>query len=619
MDSVPDVNSGGRVFFREAAHTIDIVPGETLLDCARRAAVPLASSCGGAGTCLTCMIRITDGFAPEPSDADRRVFSKKSIATGWRRACQVRLSASCKVHVPARSATVGAVRILEDGDLKVTPDPLVKSWRIKVCMDRRGSGQGLDDVLFEAINSRVEGRCRTIDPMVMPSPCTVESPESHKLMAVVRHGELINLTPAQNPVLGLAVDLGTSSVGAFLVDMRRGKVIASEGCGNPQSLFGDDIVTRLNAAVGDDDTATELQRQIIRSINQLTRNLTVATDAAPSDVADIVIAGNSAMQHFLLGLPIAGLARAPFVSTMRRAVDMKARQLGFEAAPGAYVHVFPGIAGFIGGDHVAALLAYETRRVEGVSLLLDIGTNTEISLIRDDQILAVSSPSGPALEGGEITWGMRAMPGAIESVAWTDGALVLHTIDNQSAEGLCGSGVIDLVATLLEIGATNFRGRLQADHPRVREQDGMLEFVLVDESERDGPAITFRQDDMRAVQLAKAAIRAGIDTLLDAADIDASKLEQVAIAGAFGAYIRIESAIAIGLLPDLSRERFEQIGDAAGLGARLATVSYPLRARASQLARRVQNVEMAGTPRFQRCFARQINFTQRDKEQTLGR
>lgn len=314
------------------------------------------------------------------------------------------------------------------------------------------------------------------------------------------------------------------------------------------------------------------------------------------------------MQHFLLGLPVTGLARAPFVSTMRGGVDVKARHLGLEAAPGAYVHVFPGIAGFVGGDHVAALLAFETRGVKGTSLLLDIGTNTEISLLRGNKILTVSCPSGPALEGGEISWGMRAMPGAIEAVYLVDGKLAYKTIEDRPAEGLCGSGVIDLVAKLLQVGAINFRGRLSADHARVREQRGMREFVIVDETERDGPAITFHQDDMRAVQLAKASIRAGIDTLLAAANIEAHELELVAIAGAFGTFISVESAIAIGMLPDIPLDRFEQIGDAAGLGARLAAVSCPLRARAAQLARQVQHVEMAGTARFQSSFVRRINF-----------
>ncbi len=608
MHSDSGIISGGQVFFCEAAQAVDIFPGETLLDCARRAGVPLASSCGGAGTCLTCMIRITDGVAPEPSDADQRVFSERSIQAGWRRACQVRLTASCKVHVPARSATVGAVRILEDGDLRVTPDPLVKSWRISVDMRERNSARGFDDMVISAVNRKVDGGCYSIDPQVMSEFGAIDRSMPLKLMAAIRLGELINLAPARQRVLALAVDLGTSSVGAFLIDLRRGKVIATEGCGNPQSLVGEDVVTRLNAAARDRTVSLKLQQLIIEGISQLTRKLTMATDTASGDIVDIVIAGNSPMQHFLLGLPVTGLVRAPFVSTMRGAVDVKARHLGLEAAPGAYVHVFPGIAGFVGGDHVAALLAFETRGVKGTSLLLDIGTNTEISLLRGSEVLTVSCPSGPALEGGEISWGMRAMPGAIETVYVVDGTLAYATIENRPAEGLCGSGVIDLVARLLQVGATNFRGRLSADHARVREQGGMREFVLVDETEREGPAITFRQDDMRAVQLAKASIRAGIDTLLAAADIDAHALEHVAIAGAFGTSISVESAIAIGMLPDLPRDRFEQIGDAAGLGARLAAVSYPLRARATQLARQVQHVEMAGTARFQSYFAKRINF-----------
>ncbi|MCQ3935336.1 MAG: hypothetical protein DPW23_10710 [Gammaproteobacteria bacterium] len=254
-------------------------------------------------------------------------------------------------------------------------------------------------------------------------------------------------------------------------------------------------------------------------------------------------------------------------------------------------------------------LTCQNPRLTNISApAIDIGTNTEISLLHAGAILTVSCPSGPALEGGEITWGMQAAAGAIERVALHQDLLELQTIDGAPAEGICGSGVLDTVAALLGAGIINHRGRLQPGYARVRDSGQVREFVLVAEGERNAPAIVFTQGDVRAVQLAKAAIRSGIDMLLQAAATTEAAIDHVVVAGAFGSYIAIDSAVAIGMLPDLPRDRFHQVGDAAGLGARLATLSHPQRARAAEIARQARHVGMAGSASFQRQFISRINF-----------
>ncbi len=596
------------ILFKPSDQSVESIEGETLLDSARRAAVPLSASCGGSGTCLSCMIRFTDGELPDPSDADRRVFSKKSLSNGWRRACQVWPVSGCTVRVPEKSSAVHIVRKLENGEIRIPPDPTVKTWRINLDGPHKDASIGGDDRLVDAINRRVPGRCRSVDPYVMRSLPDIRGEGPVKLLAAVRHGELVNVMPSNRRVLALAIDLGTTSIGGYLVDLRKGKTCAYEGVTNPQSTLGGDVVTRLNAAVRDAAVLQELQHLAISGINRLVRDLCQQAGADFSDISDVVIAGNSPMQHFLLGLPVGGLARAPFVSVMRGPADLKARDLGIDTAPGAYVHAFPGIAGFVGGDHVAALLAVESRGLKGRTLLLDIGTNTEISLLNEGKIQSVSCPSGPAFEGGEITWGMQAARGAIEGCEIHGAALQLRVIDGVPAEGICGSGVLDIMAMLKTSGAINHRGRLQCDHPCVRELDEGREFVLVDEEEREAPAIVFTQADIRSVQLAKAAVRTGVDMLLNTAGINERDIDHLVVAGAFGSYISIESAIAIGMLPMLPADRFEQIGDAAGLGARLAAISYPARARAVQIAREAQHIEMAGTQAFQKRFMRRINL-----------
>lgn len=598
------------ITFQPTGQVIEIHDGESLLDCARRGIVPLSSSCGGSGTCLSCMIRVVAGPPPEPSVADRHLFSAKLLADGWRRACQIWPRHGCTVLVPAKSAAVQTIRMPEHGDVRITPDPTVKTWRIRIDGPPENPARGVDDLLIDALNERGPARCRAADPDAVRAACALIGREPVRLLAAVRLGELVNIIPAGRKALALAVDLGTTSIGAFLLDLRRGRsaALCHAGITNPQAVLGGDIVTRLNIAVRESDRLQELQRLAIDGINRLARDLCRQIGSPTADISDVVITGNSAMQHFLLALPVEGLAHAPFAPALRGVADLKARDLGLAAAPAAGVHLFPGIAGFVGGDHVAALLALETRNLRGTVLLLDIGTNTEISLLRDRGILTVSCPSGPALEGGEIAWGMQAASGAIERAAIRDGTLALQTIDDVAPEGICGSGVLDIMAAFVEAGIINHRGRLQITHPRVREQSGSREFVLVTEEERGAPGIVFTQSDVRAVQLAKAAIRSGIDVLLQTAGIDDQAIDHVVVAGAFGSYMAIESAITIGMLPDLPAGRFEQIGDAAGLGARLAALSHPHRARAAQIARQARHIAMAGSAEFQRQFVRRINF-----------
>lgn len=610
MTSSPAGEPSRLVTFRPAGRALDILDGESVLDCARRGAVPLSSSCSGNGTCRSCLVHVVGGPVPEPTMADRHLLSQKLLADGWRRACQIWPREGCTVFVPVRSSAVHAVRSLEQGDVRIAPDPTVRTWRIRLDGEAQDPARGFDDRLIAAINHGGVARCRTAHPEAVRAAWALARTGQERLLAAVRLGELVNVLPARHRALALAVDLGTTSIGAFLVDLRKGRTSAlyQAGLSNPQVTLGADIVTRLNHAVRDAGCLQDLQRLAIDGINQLTATLCRKADVVATDICDVVIAGNSAMQHFLLGLPVDGLARAPFAPVQREAVDLRARDLRLFAAPAAGVHLFPGVAGFVGGDHVAALLALEAQDLRGTVLLLDIGTNTEISLRHEGRILTVSCPSGPALEGGEITWGMQAAPGAIERVAIRDGALELGTIDAAEPEGLCGSGVLDVTAALLKAGILNHRGRLQPGHARVRDTDCSREFVLVDEEERSAPGIVFTQSDVRAVQLAKAAIRSGIDMLLQAAEIGEQAIEHVVVAGAFGSYISMESAIAIGMLPDLPIGRFRQIGGAAGLGVRLAALSHPHRARAAEIAREAQHVGMAGSAAFQRQFVRRINF-----------
>jgi uncharacterized 2Fe-2S/4Fe-4S cluster protein (DUF4445 family) len=427
------------------------------------------------------------------------------------------------------------------------------------------------------------------------------------LHAHLRDGELIGVAPVGRRTLGLAVDLGTTNVAGFLVDLASGTHIATLGIENPQVAWGADVVSRMNHAIQGDAHAAELRQAVSAAINAVAHDLCASIGAETTDIVDVAICGNTAMHHLMLGLPVRQLGRAPFVAAVRDAMEVKARELDLGFCPGAYVHVAPNIGGYVGSDHVAALLATEEIwRETATALVMDIGTNTEISLIHHGAVTSVSCPSGPALEGGHISCGMRAAEGAIERVTVEDNRLAIETIGKRKPVGLCGSGVIDALAALRQTGITDERGRIGAEHPAIVEVDGMRAVALA-------PGISVTQHDVRAVQLAKAAIRTGIELLLRENGLEEDAIALAVIAGAFGSYIDVGNAVAIGLLPDLPLDRFKQVGNAAGAGVRQMLASRQARARARALAAACRYLELSTRDDFQKAFLHNIGFRKRPK------
>jgi uncharacterized 2Fe-2S/4Fe-4S cluster protein (DUF4445 family) len=372
---------------------------------------------------------------------------------------------------------------------------------------------------------------------------------------------------------------------------------------NPQISYGEDIVSRITRVIESPEEGKRLQNLAAGVINELAADLCAQAGAKPAEITDAVVAGNTAMHHLLLGLPVAQLALSPFVPAVSRALDIKARDLGLNFAPGTYTHLPPNIAGFVGADHVTMLLATGAWQAEGVLIAIDIGTNTEVSLVDNGKITSVSCASGPAFEGGHIKDGMRAARGAIERLRIDGSRLQYQTIEGAPPVGLCGSGILDAMAQLYLAGIIKDNGRMGDDHPQVRTLNSQREFVIVSEAERDGrPAIVVTQGDIRQLQLAKAAIRTGIQALLETNKRSEAEIDRVIIAGAFGSYIDVSSAMTIGMLPLLPPERFRQVGNAAGMGAKMALISRSKRAEARDIASQVNYVELASAPNFMHTF-----------------
>jgi uncharacterized 2Fe-2S/4Fe-4S cluster protein (DUF4445 family) len=515
------------------------------------------------------------------------------------------------VLVPPESLTAPQRTQVEGLEIAVEVEPPVRVYAVQVALLSQEDGDLKADA--ERLLDAIPQRSCEVDAEVLRAFSLRVREDGGQVNVAVRDApsEIVAvLAPSHRP-LGLAVDLGTTKIAAYLVDLQDGRTLASLGTMNPQIAYGEDLIARIVYANRGLAEATQLQELVVETVNHVAADMCDRVGADSADIVEAVVVGNTAMHHLFVRLPVAQLARAPYAPAVRSALDVKARDMGLRIAPGAYVHLLPNIAGYVGADHVAMLLATELARAEGVILALDIGTNTEICLAHQGVLTSVSCASGPAFEGAHIRHGMRAAEGAIERARWVDGRIEYQTIGGGPPVGLCGSGILDVLAQLVQAGVVDRRGRM-GERARVRGVGVQREFVLIDEDEQEAgrPAITFTQGDVRELQLAKGAMRAGIDVLLAANGLMAEDIDQIVIAGAFGTYIDVASAIAVGMLPALPLDRFRQVGNAAGTGARLALLSRSKRAEAEAIGRYVRYVELAQDPRFRKIFAQAMYLGQ---------
>ena len=593
-----------------AAYTIDFEPvgrreqcqdNETLLACARRCGIGIRSLCGGNGTCHSCKVQVLSGAVSKPTSNEIEVFTAQELKGGYRLACQTYPTSDCKLLVPPESISSPQRAQVEGLELSVRLDPPVRTYHLELPPPSLSDQRGDAERVLETLNQQVQ--CHTIDIEVLRSISSQLRSWNWQAQASVRNKEVIALDSSPSRQLGLAVDLGTTKIAGYLVDLSNGHTLAAKGIMNPQISYGEDVVSRISYVMGSPKKGRQMSRIVVKALNELAGDLCADIDSSRGQIVESVIVGNTAIHHLLLRLPVKQLAYSPFLPAVSEALDIKARDIGLHIAPGAYVHLLPNIAGFVGADHVAMLLAAEVNQADGLSLVLDIGTNTEVCLASDGKMTSVSCASGPAFEGGHIKDGMRAAGGAIEHFRMENGEVQFQTVDGAPPVGICGSGILDTLAQLYLNGVLSERGRMMDNHPRVRTCKGQREFVIVNEEERDGrPAITITQQDVRELQLAKAAIQTGIQVLLEAEKRSKEDIKQVIIAGAFGTYLDVSSAVVIGMLPSLPLNCFRQVGNAAGMGAKLALLSCDKRAEAQSIARQVGYIELATAPRFMPTF-----------------
>ncbi|MCB9078228.1 MAG: DUF4445 domain-containing protein [Anaerolineaceae bacterium] len=594
------------VDFEPIGKRVEVAPQTTLLDAAQAAGVNLSSACGGVGNCGQCRVTLLEGEISPPTEDEQYILSDVELRGGQRLACSAHIHSQVKIYVP-KSSLITTQRLQLDGlSGELTLDPIIHAYDLDVPAPTLHDPRSDLERIATALAPLHDQPDIVAEPAVVRQISALARQQNWCMAAFVRGAEIVGLAPLGARPVGLAVDLGTTKIAAYLVDLSTGQELAVSGGLNPQIGYGEDVISRLTYTRRHPDGGHALAVMVRQKLAELLDEMIQAAGVTRDQVADACIVGNTAMTHLLLELPVHQLAVAPYVAATGAAVDVKARELGLNIAPGAYVHLLPCIGGFVGADHVAMILASGLDRAEHVVLGIDIGTNSEIALAKPGQsfLASASCASGPAFEGAHISDGMRAAAGAIEAVKLTETDLQIKTIDDAPPVGLCGSGIVDAVAELRRWALINERGRFNRTNSRVSQGRHGSEFLLAPAQQSgSGRNVIITQDDVNEIQLAKGAIRAGLEALLQATGTDPDEVKEVIIAGAFGSFLNIKSAIDIGLFPSLPQARYKQVGNAAGVGAKWALLSRTVRTRAQQIAANTDYIELTTYPKFNRLFA----------------
>jgi uncharacterized 2Fe-2S/4Fe-4S cluster protein (DUF4445 family) len=605
------------ITFLPESRRIEVAPGERVLVAAWKSGVGIKSVCGGRAKCGSCLIEVDAAQAATLSAASAEELALLPAAPEgrqYRLACMAHVRGETRVSVPPESQALKSAPRKPYTVTRVALDPAVRRLALDIDGAYAEPPRPLEARIGAAL-ARTGARAGELPPAVLAG-YSLEAgfdAATHATATLVG-ARVIGLQAARHAGLyGLAIDIGTTSVVLFLCNLANGEILAVRTAGNPQAAYGEDVIARMTQVHEDPAMLGTLQKLLVEELNRLLDDACAETGVRRADVADAVIVGNPTMQHILLGINPEPLGRGPYLPVLGRGVEVEAASIGLAILPGAPVFVLPMPAGYIGGDTLAAVLTRGPDFYRGTHLLVDIGTNGEVVLAKDGVLTATSCATGPVYEGAHIRCGVRAAAGAIERV-WVDtqGMLRWAAIPADDAAdrdrrpvGLCGSGVISTVAALVEAGMVARDGRFAAPgaHAQVRADaaTGVSEALLVKGmASRTGRDIVFTQQDVRSVQLGKAALRAGIEILLREQGVE--QLDRIYLAGTFGNHLGPRDIVAIGLVPPLPVDRIESIGNAAGDGARMVLFNRRDRRRAHRLAARMRVVDLANRADFQDLF-----------------
>ncbi|MBV7329675.1 DUF4445 domain-containing protein [Chloroflexi bacterium TSY] len=654
-----------RIIFQPLGRQGDIVEGTTLLDAARQMGVEIESICGGRQTCGKCKIVVEEGefvkfgiasrmaHLSEPEEREQQYASRRDFTPDERLSCACQVEGPLVIRVPEESQMRKQVVRKAIGFARsISVNAVMRLYYVELppaeLKDHRGDWQRLQDELRSVHHlDNLQ-----IDPLILRTLQPALSRANRAITVTVwRDQKVVQIRSGfQENLYGIAIDVGTTTIAGHLCHLRTGDVLATASRMNPQVPYGEDLMSRVSYAMMNEDGTDRMHRAVIEGLNEIIADVAAQAKIEPLEIIEMVVVANTTMHHLILGVNPVELGGAPFSLVTHDAVDIKARDLGIHLAPGANIHIPPCEAGHVGADNVGVLVAEAPYHQDKQMLVIDIGTNGELLLGNDKKLLSASSPTGPAFEGAQILHGMRAADGAIERVRIDPATLdvrfkmigkdewiksskveIQHSkSDTQSlqarhqskreailnpplrASGICGSGIIEAVAELFVVGLLAPNGRLvEIEHPRLRtglgDGGGKAEFILAYPHETStGEAIVVHSDDIRAIQLAKAALYAGAKLLMNR--MQRTSVDRIVLAGGFGSYIDPKYAMILGLIPDCSLDSVHAVGNAAGDGARMILLDREKREEARWAARWVTYIETAVEPTFQEEFVGAIHI-----------
>jgi uncharacterized 2Fe-2S/4Fe-4S cluster protein (DUF4445 family) len=603
-----------RVVFHPDSRTAEVPRGERLLAAAWKAGVGIKSVCGGRGKCGSCLVEV-DAAATAPdaltplTDEERALLPADCAGHDYRLACLCDVRGDVTIAVPPESQAVRSAPRKPYTVTRVAARPIVTRVTAAIEPARMEAPSALAERLARGVAHALRGR-KPVLPVDVVADFSLRSgfdSAREATATLFADRRIIQVRPGRRAGLyGLAIDVGTTSVVVFLCDLARGDIVAMRTAGNPQAIYGEDVISRMTHVQQDPAALATMRRMLVDELNRLIGEAAAEGGVDSDDIVDAVAVGNPTMQHILLGVNPEPLGRGPYLPVWSDGVEVEARSLGLAIVPQARVFVFPMVSGYIGGDTLAAVLTRDAEFYRGNQLLVDVGTNGEVVLSRDGELTATSCATGPVYEGAHIRCGVRAAPGAIERV-WVEpsGRIRWAAIRDDAGGGdprpvgLCGSGVISSVAAFVGAGLIEPDGVLApaGRHPQVRAGEIVLVAPPFARTNRD---IVLTQKDVRNVQLGKSALRAGIEILL--AECGVERLDRILLAGTFGNHLEPDDILRIGLVPPIPVERVRSIGNAAGDGARMALFNRGHRRRAATLAKRLRVLELSGRADFQELF-----------------
>lgn len=615
-----------------------VAAGTAVLEAARQLGVQIESICGGHLACKKCQVRLETGQFPKHgitsqpdhlspvSEAEQAALERMGL-TGSRLSCAARVQGDVLIFVPEESR--GQKQIIRKAATErvIEIDTAVRQVYVTVAKAELGQHQGDWGRVQTALREQWQLEVTAVDlPALRRLQPALRQGKRAITLTLWQEQAVIDVQPGYvEGIYGLAVDIGSTTVAGHLCDLRTGEILATESLMNPQVAYGEDLMSRISYTTRRKDGLNRLHKAIISALNKLAAQAAKKAGLSARQIQEAVFVGNTTMIHILLGISPEELGGAPFALANRDGMDVKARDLGLRLHPGANIHILPAEAGHVGADNVAVLLAEEPYRQDEIMLIVDVGTNAEIALGNREWLYSASSPTGPAFEGAQITHGMRAAPGAIERVRldpvtksarfrvigeerWSD-EWSAEQPPEELAAGICGSGIIEVVVELYRASVLLANGRFNPDcaSERVLWPGRKGAYVLATAAQTaNGEPLLITQDDVRNVQLAKAALYAGVKLLMNRAGV--SQVDKIVLAGAFGSYIDPQYAMMLGLIPDCALSKVTAVGNAAGDGARIALLNRKKRLGAQALVQNVTYVETAVDLDFQEEFVKAIHL-----------